>query len=325
MNLPIDITLSFSFARPWVLMFLVLPGLFGFWVWTRRGGRLALPFDGVYGDPKKVPGRRARGRALRVFLQLAESVPALLAIVAILLLAGPQRVGAPKTKRKLTNIQFCVDVSGSMTSSFGEGTRYDAAMAAINGFLDFRSGDAFGLTFFGNNVLHWVPLTSDTSAFRCAPPFMDPKRGTLPPWFGGTSIGKALKACRDVLVTREEGDRMIILISDGYSSDLSGGQDEEIADLMRESGISVYGIHVADGGIPGEVVNIASISGGEVFEAGDPVALETVFKRIDEMEVAELEKVAGEQLDAFRPWCWVGLGALGLFALLGFFLRATPW
>lgn len=325
MNLPFDITLSLSFGRPWILAFLILPVLLIAWIWNRRGGRIALPFDGVYGSPRKDPSRRARGGILKICLQLAESVPALIAIVAILLLAGPQRIGAPKTKRKLTNIQFCVDVSGSMTASYGEGTRYDAAMTAINGFLDFRTGDAFGLTFFGNNVLHWVPLTSDTSAFRCAPPFMDPKRGTLPRWFGGTSIGKALKACRDVLVTREKGDRMIILISDGYSSDLSGGQDEVIADLMRESGITVYGIHVAGGSVPGQVVNIASLSGGEVFEAGDPNALETVFKKIDEMEAAELEKVAGEQMDAFGPWCWLALGLLGLFGFFSLFLRATPW
>ena len=319
------IAFSLSFARPWMLIFLVLPVLVLVWVWTRRGGRVALPFDGSYGNPKTNLGTRPRGRFLGVLLHMAESVPALLVAVAILLLAGPQRIGAPKTKRKLTNIQFCVDVSGSMVSEFGEGTRYDAAMEAINDFLDFRKGDAFGLTFFGNAVLHWVPLTSDTSAFRCAPPFMDPKRGTTPRWFNGTSIGKALKSCKDVLTTREEGDRMIILISDGYSSDLSGGQDAEIADLMRENGVVVYGIHVADGAIPGEVVNIASISGGEVFEAGDKAALETVFKKIDEMQVAELEKVAGESLDAFEPWCLVGLGALGLFALFGFFLRATPW
>jgi len=198
-------------------------------------------------------------------------------------------------------------------------------MEAINGFLDFRDGDAFGLTFFGNNVLHWCPLTNDTSAFRCAPPFMDPKRGALPPWFGGTSIGKALNACRDVLASREEGDRMIILISDGYSSDLSGGQDEVIADRLKKSGVTVYGVHVADGNVPGEVLNIASLTGGEMFAAGDPVALETVFKRIDQMQVAELEKVAGEQLDDFGLWCWIGLIALAVHALLQLFLRATPW
>ncbi len=316
--------MSLSFGHPWVLAFLAIPLLLLGLVWSGRGigsgGRLALPFDGTGGSD-----RRSRGAGLSALLRLAESISPLLLGVAVILLAGPQKVGAPSTKRKLTNIQFCVDVSGSMTAQFGEGTRYDAAMEAINGFLDYRDGDAFGLTFFGNNVLHWCPLTNDISAFRCAPPFMDPKRGALPPWFGGTSIGKALNACRDVLASREEGDRMIILISDGYSSDLSGGQDEVIADRLRKSGVTVYGVHVADGNVPGEVLNIASLTGGEMFAAGDPVALETVFKRIDEMQVAELEKVAGEQLDDFGLWCWVGLIALAVHALLQLFLRATPW
>ena len=316
--------MSLSFGHPWVLAFLAIPLLLLGLVWSGRGigsgGRLALPFDGTGGSD-----RRSRGAGLSALLRLAESISPLLLGVAVILLAGPQKVGAPSTKRKLTNIQFCVDVSGSMTAQFGEGTRYDAAMEAINGFLDYRDGDAFGLTFFGNNVLHWCPLTNDISAFRCAPPFMDPKRGALPPWFGGTSIGKALNACRDVLASREEGDRMIILISDGYSSDLSGGQDEVIADRLRKSGVTVYGVHVADGNVPGEVLNIASLTGGEMFAAGDPVALETVFKRIAEMQGAELEKVAGEQLDDFGLWCWVGLIALAVHALLQLFLRATPW
>ena len=312
--------MSLSFGHPWALALLAIPLLLLTLVWSGKGGRLALPFDGT-----ARADRRSRGPGLSVLLRLAESVSPLLLAVAVVLLAGPQKIGAPSTKRKLTNIQFCVDVSGSMTASFGEGTRYDAAMEAINEFLDFRDGDAFGLTFFGNNVLHWCPLTNDTSAFRCAPPFMDPKRGALPPWFGGTSIGKALNACRDVLASREEGDRMIILISDGFSSDLSGGQDEVIADRLKKSGVTVYGVHVADGNVPGEVLNIASLTGGEMFAAGDPVALETVFKRIDQMQVAELEKVAGEQLDDFGLWCWIGLIALAAHALLQLFLRATPW
>ena len=313
-------SLSFSFGQPLYLVGLVAPIALLVWVWTRRGGRVAMPFDDVVGD-----GRKARGAVLGVSLKVAESLPALLLAVAIIMLAGPQEVGAPKTKRRMTNIQFCIDVSGSMTASFGEGSRYDAAMSSINDFLDYREGDAFALSFFGNAVLHWVPLTTDTSAFRCAPPFMDPKRGALPPWFGGTSIGKALLACRKQLNEREEGDKMIILISDGYSSDLSGGEDMRIAELLRQDGIALYGIHVASGEVPGQVVNISTLSGGEVFEAGDPTALDTVFRRIDEMQVAKIEKVAGEELDDFRPWAWIGLGLLGAFALLGFFLRVTPW
>ena len=41
----------------------------------------------------------------------------------------------------------------------------------------------------------------------------------------GAEIGKALLACRRRLMKSEDGDRMIVLISDGYSSDLSGGND----------------------------------------------------------------------------------------------------
>ncbi len=149
---------------------------------------------------------------------------------------------------RLTNIEFCVDISGSMTAPFGSGSRYDGSMEAINEFLDYREGDAFGLTFFGNNVLHWVPLTSDVSAVKCAPPFMRPE--VAPPWFGGTEIGKALLACRKILADREEGDRMIVLVSDGMSFDLTGGTDEQIAAELREDNITVYAIHISDSAVP---------------------------------------------------------------------------
>ena len=66
-------------------------------------------------------------------------------------------------------------------------------MEAINGFLDYRDGDAFGLTFFGNNVL-LVPLTNDTAP--SAARFMTPSAGRCRPG-SGDSIGKALNARRD--------------------------------------------------------------------------------------------------------------------------------
>lgn len=308
--------LAISFGNAWVLLFLTAPAFLLVWTWTREARRMVLPFD---------HGSNRRGIVLRCMLQSAESLTALVLTIAVFLLAEPQRLDAPQSKRSMTNIEFCVDISGSMTAGYGEGTRYDAAMNAINQFLDYRKGDAFGLTFFGTTYLHWVPLTTDTSAIKCSPPFLDPKRGNNPSWFGGTSIGKALLACGRVLTSREEGDRMIILISDGYSSDLSGGVDMEIADKLRKDGIAVYGIHVAEGAVPGQIVNIATITGGEMFAAGDPGALDKVFRQIDKMRLAKLEKVAAEQIDDFDVWCWIGLIVLGLHLVLQFFLRFTPW
>jgi Ca-activated chloride channel family protein len=301
-----------SFAYPWVLALLAVPVALLVWEWKRGGLPLVMPFD--HAEPR-------RGNMLAGLLHAAHSLPALLLAAAIVILAGPQRWSEPKTRRALTNIEFCLDVSGSMVSGFGGSTRYDAAMESINEFITYRQGDAFGLTIFGSSVLHWVPLTSDPSAFRCATPFLRPER--LPPWFGGgTMIGMALEACLKVLAAREEGDRMIILVSDGYSFDLN---DETVARKLRDHNIPVYTIHVADGSPPEQIDTLARITGGEVFAAGDPAALKAVFKRIDEMRATRLEKTAPEVMDHFGPFAWAGLSALGAMALTLLGLRRTPW
>ena len=103
------------------------------------------------------------------------------------------------------DLVFCLDVSGSMTTPFGNGTRYDGAMNALNEFLTYRKGDSFGLLVFGDDNLQWVPLTTDVSAFACAPPFLRPEN--LPNWFrGGTFIGKALRESEKLLLAADEGD-----------------------------------------------------------------------------------------------------------------------
>jgi Ca-activated chloride channel family protein len=305
-----------NFMYPAALLLMVIPVALLAHVWMRNGNRLVLPFDN---------GNQSAGRGYGFFLSLAEMLPALILVIVVLILAGPTKTGEPKTQRVLTNIEFCVDVSGSMTATFGEGTRYDASMAAIDSFLDFREGDAFGLTFFGNEVLHWVPLTSDVTAIRASPPFMDPRAPNRPTWLGGTAIGKALLACREQLLDREKGDRMIILVSDGASSDFSGGRDLEIAQKLRNDNIVVHGIHISTTEVPAAIVNVTSITGGEVFHPGDPGTLEAVFQRIDGMQQTEMETVAAETLDNFFPYSCAGLFVFGLSFLSLFGLRYTPW
>ncbi len=303
-----------SFAYPAVLALLAVPVVLIAWVWRRTSGRVALPLD---------HGGQSSGRGWAALLAMAESLPALILAVVIVLLAGPQQLSAPQNKRVLTNIEFCVDVSSSMITPLGDGSRYDGSMKAIDSFLDVRKGDAFGLTFFGNNVLHWVPLTSDPSAIRCAPPFMKPEN--VPNWMGGTMIGKALLACKEILTSREEGDRMIILVSDGESFDLSGGNDETIAQTLKRSNIAVYAIHISDRSPPPAIVNITALTGGDVFPVDDPAALKAVFQRIDAMRETKLEKTASDLLDHFGPLCIAGLSLLCLSGCALFGLRYTPW
>jgi len=303
-----------AFRTPSALFLLVVPFALIAWVWNRSSSAVSLPLDHASAP---------RRTWTTFFLRSAETLPALVLALVIVILAGPQSWDEPKSKRVLTNIQVCVDVSGSMMAKFGEGTRYEAAMRSTEALLDLRKGDAFGLTFFGNASLHWVPLTTDTSAFRCAAPFMRPE--TLPNWFNGTSIGAALMACRKELVQREEGDRMIVLVTDGYSADLSGGRDEEVARELKKDGITVYTIHIAEGQIPDEVVRIAALTGGEAFKPEDEENLKRVYSRIDSMQKTRMEKTQAEAADDFGPWALGALSLLGLGLLALFGLRTTPW
>lgn len=309
----------------WPVLFgLFVPAAMLVWIWLRDrfpelgwGGsrRVALPQD--YGVARP-------GRGWDVLLKSLLSAGPLMLAAAIVMLAGPRHLSIPQAERELTNIEFCLDLSGSMMGRFGQGTRYDAAMAAINQFVEVRAGDAFGLTIFGDNAEHWIPLTTDPSAFQCAIPFLNPRR--LPPGYGGgTMIGLGLKKCQEVLVTRETGDRMIILVSDGVSADLGSGQEEEVARSLRDDRIVVYSIHIGEGRTPPEVAAITNITGGESFSPGNTQALENVFRRIDQMEVAEMKRTYAELLDWFTPFSIAGLCFVGLslVSLLG--LRYTPW
>lgn len=305
-----------GFTHPAVLALLVIPIGVLAWTWRRAGREVAIPSD---------HGTQGSGRAWRRTIGFFESMPALLLAIAIFLLAGPQQAGKPRSKRALSNIEFCVDISGSMTAAFGDRTRYEASMEAINQFVEYREGDAFGLTFFSDQALQWVPLTTDTSAFKYALPFMDPRKPLPAGLGGGTRIGKALEACRRTLLSREQGDRMIILISDGSSADLYGGRDAEIAASLKDSGIVLYDVHVADGDVPDQIVNIAYLTDGEVFQPGDDEALAAVFKRIDGMRQSKMEKIASETHDQFLPAAITGLSLLGLCLLGMLGLRYTPW
>ena len=313
-----------SFGNWPILFGLFLPASLLTWIWLRdrfpslgfgSERRIALPQDyGVAGS----------GAAADFFIRCFQSAAPLMLAIAIILLAGPRHLGVPQSKRELTNIEFCLDLSGSMSSKFGQGSRYDAAMAAINGFVEKRKGDAFGLTVFGDNADHWIPLTTDPSAFRCTTEFLNP-RNPPPGYGGGTRIGLGLKKCQEILITRETGDRMIILVSDGVSADLGSGQEEEIGRSLRDDKIVVYSIHIGSGISPPEVSTITNITGGESFSPQDVQALDNVFRRIDAMEVAEMTRTYAEVLDWFYPFAIAGLSLIGISLVSLMWLRYTPW
>ena len=308
-----------SFQHPLLLLLLAIPVLWGVWSWSRRGLPLVLPFD------HKI---RREGRRLRTLTSVAGLLPAALLAVGVLLLAGPRRPAPPQDQRVMANILFCLDVSGSMSTPAGGfmmrggPSRYEAAMEAINEFCDYRKGDAFGLTIFGSEYLHWLPPTKELSAIKFVMPFANP--GRLPPWFGGTMIAQALWGCRDQLIKTPEGDRLIILVTDGQSSDFGGGRDRQVAEDLKNAAIRVFAVVIGvepSAGVP----TSCSTTGGKAFRAGDPAAMDAIFHEIDRMQKAHFQTVAPDWVDCFRPIALAGLALAGLFGLAQLGLRYTPW
>jgi Ca-activated chloride channel family protein len=305
-----------SFHHPQLLWLLALPVVWGFWQWVRRGHPVVLPFD---------HGNQRDGRVLRFLTHLAGTLPALLLAITVLILAGPRKTAPPQDERVLNNIILCVDVSGSMGVPFGsKGTRFEAAAEAVREFCAFRKGDAFGLTIFGSEYIHWVPPTKELSAIASATRHVRPEN--MPPWMGGTMIANALRGCKDQLLRTAEGDRAVILISDGGSADFQNGGDRAIAAELAENHIRVFSILVGDDGSGSDgLATITAGTGGKSFTAGDPAALDEIFREIDLMQKARFKQVTADWVDDYTPLAVTGLSVAALFAFTLLGLRYTPW
>ena len=300
-----------TFAHPWVLLLLVLPVALLI-VSPARVFGLVLPFD---------HHEHASSKRLGWLLAGFDRIPALILAAALLVLAGPQVLKQPRQTRSLTNIQFCLAVSGSMMAD----DRYKMARKAIEEFVQGREGDAFGLTLFGSHQIRWTPLTTDLRAIRDALPFANPEN--QPVHMSGTRIGAALLFARTNMTQEAtRGDRLIILVSDGESSDLGEGFAEaDYAKELQDAKITLYHIHVGAEDIPQEVVDIAHQTGGQAFAARDASSLKRVFDHIDRMKPAQFTPGGTVPMDHFAPFAIAALGLLGvhLVGLLG--VRHTPW
>ena len=303
-----------SFHRPALLCLLVLPVLWVAWRYRYAGVPLLLPSDHTTGRD---------GRWLRRFTSLTECVPALLLACAILFLSGPRKPAPPKDQRILNNITLLIDVSGSMEETVPGGkTRFETAMACARTFCSRREGDAFGLSIFGGELLHWFPPTKDLSALRHATQFIRPR--DLPGWFGGTLIAKALDGCIPRLSATTEGDRALILLTDGESFDFDGATERQVAEKLKAARIKVFSVVIGEDPSEG-LYHIAGQTGGKVFRADDPRSLTEVFNEIDKLQQAKFQQIISDWVDWYEPVCMAALSALAAFAINLLGLRFTPW
>jgi len=289
-----------GFAWPWMWLALPLP-LLGAWLLpprTRSSAALRVP----YGD-RLAAVASAGGRAPRIGFALLGWMAWILLCAAA---ARPQQMGesvAPPYSAR--DLMLAVDLSGSMGEpdmQLGGRVvdRLTAAKAVLADFLDRRAGDRVGLLVFGQRAYTLTPLTLDRDSVR------DQLRDSVAGLAGretaiGDAIGLAVKRLRD----QPEGQRVVILLTDGVNT---AGVLEPLkaAELAREEGVRVHTIAFGGSGrglsffglsVPmpttGDEIDeatlqrIASETGGRFFRARDTAQLAGIYAELDRIEPVE--------------------------------------
>lgn len=285
------------------------------WLWV--GYLLPLPILVAF-----LPPLQARFAALSVPFFDAMNVVAderpswikmrwLLAAMAWLLLllaaSRPQWVGEPVAMPLSgRDLMLAVDLSGSMKEADMQinrqrVNRLQAVQSIAGEFIDQREGDRLGLILFGSEAYLQSPLTLDRRTVKTL----------LNEAFIGmageerTAIGNAIALAVKRLQSRQEGDKVLVLLTDGENN---GGNisPEKATELATNMGLKIYTIGIGSnrsrgffGGGSGVdergLQRIAQATGGRFFRARDSRELAKIYALIDELETVE------EEVHTLRP------------------------
>lgn len=298
---------------PWVFLLLPLPWL------VRRGlpgadnpqAALTVPsiaaFSAAGADGHPTAGQRRLGPILLWMLWLALLTGA----------ARPQWTGdpvdLPVTGRDL---MLAVDISGSMGTEDLElagrrVTRLAVVKAVVRDFVAERQGDRVGLILFGTNAYLQAPLTFDlTTVNRLldeAPVGIAGGKTAL-----GDAIGLGVKRLR----ARPQGDRVLILLTDG-ANNVGTVAPVKAAQLAAQADVRIHtiGVGADELRMPGLMGNllgsrlvnpsaeldeatlreIASNTGGRYFRAQNTQRLREIYDVIDQLEPID------QDAELFRP------------------------
>jgi Ca-activated chloride channel family protein len=323
--------MSFILAWPWMLAALPLP-LLAMWLPAARVAQppaLRFPFAGAW------HATAGKGRATHHRVRLV--IAALAWLMLVVAAARPQHVGEtvrlPVTGR---SIMLAVDLSGSMqTPDMRSGSdavsRLTAVKAVAGDFIKRRVGDRLGLILFGDQAYLQAPLTFDRQTVLT---LLDEAQIGLAGQQTaiGDAIGLAIKRLRD----EPEGNRVLILLTDGASNTGSIGP-LKAADLAAEEGVRIYTIGVgadsAEAGAFGlpqggdddldEVAlkAIAQKTGGAYFRASDVASLKKVYGLIDQIVPRSKDEQSWRPVDEL--YLWPLGGALALSVLIA--LSSLAW
>jgi Ca-activated chloride channel homolog len=328
---------GFSFAHPWVLLFLLLLPILAV-LKGRIGGTPGVTFSST--SALSALGRRRRSRAGALLALLTH-----LALASLIVALARPQLGRTLTRIEASgvDIMLALDVSRSMLAedyNIGaqRANRIDAVKQVTEQFIRQRPNDRIGIVAFAGRPYLVSPLTLDHDWL-----IHNLDRLQIGMVEDGTAIGSAIASAANRLKDKEAKSKLIVLLTDG---DNNAGRVTPLTatEASKALGIRIYAIGAGTNGeVPfpfndpfGRTVyrnvrmeynddllkQIASISKGKYFRAADTHSLKEVFNEIDKMEKT---KVSVEKTSDYRDLFPIFL--LAGFVLLGseVLLSQTVW
>ncbi|MDX2169382.1 MAG: VWA domain-containing protein [Deltaproteobacteria bacterium] len=277
------------------LVLALLPGALAaaWWLFRARGAadsatrfpriaRLWADRHGLHDAPARAQ-RRVRGAALTVA-----------AVLALLALARPQwgEIAEPRLQRG-REVMLALDLSRSMLADDVAPSRLARAKLLVDALLDQLKGERVGLTVFAGTAFVQSPLSADYEVLRELLAGLDPSY--LPQ--GGSNYGAMLDAAGEAFGAQGDGDRYLVVLSDGEAQDESWTQ--HVA-ALRERGIRVIGLGI---GTPQGALVPAADGGTTRDTHGNAV--------LSKLEPATLQALATDTGGTYRDAAtWVDIAEL---------------
>jgi len=322
-----------SFAHPWILLLLPLAPLVAWWRWSRP--RLALRFPDARVLAELPSGRSRLVRRLDAVLYSVATLSLLLA------LAGPRLPLPTPIETEGIELMLIVDVSGSMHEVDAEwaGQRVSRLNAAIQVFelfvlggtspggqpLPGRPQDLIGLVTFANYPESIAPLTLSHTVLVQLLRLEQARKSEEGQTNIGDAVAEALLRLDDVKGRR----KVLVLLSDGEHN-FAGPKGSPTwlpriaAQRAADLDATIYAIDTGgdDAGdaemrAAGKLAmqEVARITGGKYFAAGDTSRLLEVCGEIDRLERRPIESFRYRR---YREWhAAFGLSAFALLFAAG--------
>ena len=316
-----------TFARPWMLVLLLVLPLWWWW----RAKRL-----------KRMPGapmsdvRPASGPIERLWIARLPMWLRSLCLGAWILAAAGPRLGSARQELRSEGISIvlAVDISSSMLAEdFSPANRLDVARRTATEFVRDRSSDRIGLVAFAGQALTQVPITTDYQVLEEA--IRQLRVGILE---DGTAIGTAIATSANRLRRAPGRSKVVILLTDGENN--KGTVDPRTAAQAAATfGVRIYTIGVGTVGeapvptgqgplglryetMPVKIdepllSEVARTTGGRYFRATDAASLSNIFGEINRLEKTPVQHLVYRRYEEAYRWpLAIGLLALALEIVL---------